>query len=109
MKIPVRIVRKRCSSSTANRGHVSAARPDMSVPATTEAESKRYATIPADRAKYQTVGLMRRARFRGPALWTNGGSRGRLASPGTHARGSCGKALRRQPPPGLVEMDCGAV
>ena len=57
MNTPVRIARKRCTSSTANFGHLNVALPAISTPSSTDDESSRYATIPAERAKYQTPGL----------------------------------------------------
>ena len=57
-KTPVRIARKRCTSSTAKRGQVNFARADMSTPSTTEVERSRYATIPAERATYQVSAVM---------------------------------------------------
>ena len=67
MKTPVRIARNRCTSSTANLGQLSVDAARQHTPSSTDEESSTYATIPAERAKYQTPGLtLRLARERGP-------------------------------------------
>ena len=96
-KIPVRIARKRCTSSTAKRGQVKLARADISTPRITEAERSRYATSPAERAKYQTAGDIRPQadQARTAARSASVGLRrdGRRSAP----RGRAGRAMTARP------------
>src|SRR5581483_4269557 len=59
MKTPVSRAAKRCTSSTAKRGHPSLARVDSNRPSTTDPVRRTYAVIPAERAAYQSAPLMR--------------------------------------------------
>src|SRR3989442_7728031 len=73
MKTPVRIVTKRCTSSTANFGQRKELRRDMSSPSTAAAESSTYESRPAARAAYQTalIGHPLMAYERVEGVWGN--------------------------------------